>query len=84
MQYFNCKIIIEPKARLTWPYGDKVPGAYIGKFSLPLFCILMAIAVSKKAASIISGIIGLLSIGISVITTLKELISDKGLWWYFG
>ncbi len=64
-----AEIIIEPKARLTWPYGDKVPGGYIGKFSLPLFCILMAIAVSKKStSSIISGIIGLLSIGISVLT----------------
>ena len=61
--------LIEPKTRLTWPYGDPVPGGYIAKVSLPLFCVLMAIAVSKKSkASIISGIIGLLSIGISALT----------------
>ena len=43
-----AETIIEPKTRLTWPYGDLVPGGYIAKVSLPLFCVLMAIAVSKK------------------------------------
>ena len=64
-----AEIIIEPKTRLTWPYGDLVPGGYIGKVSLPLFCVLMAIAVSQKnRAGIMSGLIGLLSIGVSVLT----------------
>ena len=63
------EVIIEPKTRLTWPYGDLVPGGYIGKFSLPLFCILIAIAVSKKSkAGIFSGIIGLFSIVVSALT----------------
>ena len=63
------EVIIEPKTRLTWPYGDMVPGGYIGKVSLPLFCILMAIAVSQKnRVSLISGLIGLISIGVSVLT----------------
>ena len=64
-----AETIFEPKPRLTWPYGDTVPGGYIGKVSLPLFCILMAIAVSKKnRLSMIAGMIGLISIGVSVLT----------------
>ena len=56
-----AETIIEPKIRLTWPYGDLVPGGYISKVSLPLFCVLMAVAVSKKSkAGIFSGLIGLL------------------------
>jgi O-antigen ligase len=61
--------IIEPKTRLTWPYGDTVPGSYLARISLPLLCVLMAIAVSRKnKASIISGSIGILSILVSVLT----------------
>ena len=61
--------ILEPKTRLTWPYGDLVPGGYIAKFSLPVFCALIAIAVSKRSkASVFSGIVGLVSIGVSILT----------------
>jgi len=64
-----AETLIEPKLRLTWPYGDLVPGGYIAKVSLPLFCILMAIAVSKKnKAGMLSGFIGLISIAVSVLT----------------
>ena len=64
-----AEIIIDPKTRLTWPYGDLVPGGYIAKVSLPLFCVLMAIAVCKKnKAGIFSGLIGLLSISVSALT----------------
>ena len=64
-----AETIVVPKVRLTWPYGDHVPGGYIAKVSLPLFCVLMAIAVSKKSkAGMISGMIGLLSIFVSVLT----------------
>ena len=64
-----AETIIEPKLRLTWPYGDLVPGGYIAKFSLPVFCALIAIAVSKRSkAGFFSGIIGLLSIGVSILT----------------
>jgi len=63
------EVIIEPKTRLTWPYGDLVPGGYIAKVSLPVFCVLIAIAISQKnKAGIISGIIGFLSIGVSILT----------------
>ena len=61
--------IIEPKTRLTWPYGDLVPGGYIVKVSLPLFCVLVAIAVSyKNKVGFLSGIIALLTIVVSVLT----------------
>ena len=61
--------IIEPKKRLTWPYGDLVPGGYISKVSLPLFYVLIAIAISKKSkAGFFSGLIGLLSICVSALT----------------
>ena len=64
-----AETIIEPKIRLTWPYGDLVPGGYVSKFSVPLFFILMAIAVSKKnKAGMLSGFIGLLSIAVSALT----------------
>ncbi len=64
-----AETLIEPKTRLTWPYGDLVPGGYIAKVSLPLFCILMAVAVSKKnKAGFIFGTIGLFSISVSALT----------------
>ena len=64
-----AETLIEPKRRLSWPYGDLVPGGYIAKVSLPVFCVLMAIAVSKKSkAGFFSGIIGFLSIIVSILT----------------
>ena len=64
-----AETILEPKLRLTWPYGDLVPGSYIAKFSFPVFCTLIAIAVYKRSmAGYLSGIIGLLSIGVSILT----------------
>ena len=36
------EILIEgPKERLMWPYGDLVPGSYLAKVSLPIFCVLI-------------------------------------------
>ncbi len=64
-----AETIIEPKTRLTWPFGDLVPGSYISKFSLPVFCTLIAIAMSaKNKAGYFSGIIALLSIFVSALT----------------
>ena len=64
-----AETIIEPKTRLTWPYGDLVPGGYVAKFSLPLFCVLIAIAVNQRSkAGIFSGLIGLLSVLASILT----------------
>ena len=64
-----AETIIDPKLRLSWPYGDLVPGGYLVKVSLPLFCILMAISTKNFGkTNIISGTIGLFTIGISVLT----------------
>ena len=64
-----AETLIEPKVRLTWPYGDKVPGNYIARISLPLLCVLMAIAVSRKnRVAFFSGCIGMLSIFVSLLT----------------
>ncbi len=35
------------KIRLTWPYGDLVPGTYIAKLGLSFFCCFVPIAISK-------------------------------------
>jgi len=64
-----AETLIEPKTRLTWPYGDLVPGNYIARVSLPLLCVLMAIAVSRKSrVALFSGSIGMLSIVVSLLT----------------
>ena len=44
-----AELFFEPKPRLTWPYGDLVPGGYLSKVSLPLFCVLTALIVSKAS-----------------------------------
>ena len=36
-----------PKLRLTWPYGDLIPGSYLAKTSLPIFCVLCALVFYK-------------------------------------
>ena len=64
-----AETLIEPKPRLSWPYGDLVPGGYIAKVSLPVFCVLMAIAVSNKnRVGLFSGIVGFFSIIVSILT----------------
>jgi O-antigen ligase len=64
-----AETIIEPKTKLMWPYGDTVSGGYMARVTLPLFCVLMAIAVSKKnKAGLFSSFISLLTIGVSVLT----------------
>ena len=34
-----AETIIEPKTRLTWPYGDKVPGVILQKFHYQFFVL---------------------------------------------
>ena len=64
-----AETIIEPKIRLSWPYGDLVPGGYLAKVSLPLFCILVAVAVNKTSKiSGYYGLIGLFSLIMLVLT----------------
>lgn len=47
----SAEMIIEPlddlKNRLSWPYGDKMPGSYIAKVCLPAICILTFLSLNK-------------------------------------
>ena len=57
------EILIEPKTRLTWPYLDMVPGGYLAKVSLPVFCSLIAILMrNNNFNGIILGFIALITI----------------------
>lgn len=46
----SAELVIEGQkgGRLTWPYGDLVPGSYVSKAGLPVFTIMMAFAVSNS------------------------------------
>ncbi len=37
------EVLLEPKARLTWPYGDTIPGVYLAKLGLLVMCSLFLI-----------------------------------------
>ena len=55
--------------RLSWPYGDLVPGNYLAKAALPAFCVLMALAVSdKRPANSLAAIVSFITIILSVVT----------------
>ena len=55
--------IYEPKERLTWPYGDLVPGSYLAKISLPIYCTFIALITIKfKRFSLLSLIVSLTSL----------------------
>jgi hypothetical protein len=45
-----AELLIEGQkhSRLTWPYGDLVPGNYLTKVGLPAFVIMIALAVGAK------------------------------------
>lgn len=67
----TAEILIEGQkgGRLSWPYGDLVPGNYLAKVGLPAFTIMVALAVSaeKKLASL-SGILALITLFFSLMT----------------
>ena len=55
--------------RLSWPYGDLVPGNYLAKAGLPAFSILIALAVStNRSIAVPAGLVSLFTIAISVMT----------------
>ena len=61
--------LIDPKTRLTWPYGDLVPGGYLAKVSLLLTCVIFAIASSKKdIPKLFATFCGLLFITVAILT----------------
>ena len=63
--------LISPKTRLTWPYGDTVPGSYLAKFCLPLFCVIVAIAVSQQSK------VGILMMFISLLSLLSTILTGE-------
>ena len=62
-------IIGQQHGRLSWPYGDLTPGNYLAKAGLPLFCVLVALAVSarSKVASL-AALVSFITIVASVLT----------------
>ena len=53
--------------RLSWPYGDLTPGNYLAKASLPIFCVLIALAVASKGKlSTTAAAISLITISVSI------------------
>ena len=61
-------IIVGPQGgRLSWPYGDLTPGNYLAKACLPIFCVLIALAVANRGKlSSTAAIIGLITISVSI------------------
>ena len=54
--------------RLTWPYGDLVPGNYLAKAGLPAFCVMVALAVGGKGkTSFLMGALASVSLALSVL-----------------
>ena len=62
-------IVGQQGGRLSWPYGDLVPGNYLAKVGLPAFCVLVALAVSDKwPANSLAAIVSFITIILSVVT----------------
>ena len=67
----TAEIMIEGQkgGRLSWPYGDLVPGNYVAKVGLPVFTVMVALAVSVKGRiAALSGIVALATMVISIMT----------------
>ena len=62
-------IVGQQGGRLSWPYGDLVPGNYLAKAGLPAFCVLVALAVSaKRPVNTAASVVSFVTIILSVIT----------------
>ena len=67
----TAEIFIEGQkgGRLSWPYGDLVPGNYVAKVGLPIFTVMVALAVSVKGRiAALAGVFALVTMLISVMT----------------
>ena len=54
--------------RLTWPYGDLVPGNYLAKAGLPAFCVMVALAIGGKGKTAFTmGVLASFSLALSVL-----------------
>ena len=66
----TAEMLIEGQkdGRLTWPYGDLVPGNYLAKAGLPAFCVMVAFAVGGKGkTSFVMGALASFSLALSVL-----------------
>ena len=62
-------IVGQQGGRLSWPYGDLVPGNYLAKACLPAFVVLVALATSARGSIAgLSALLALTSILASVMT----------------
>jgi O-antigen ligase len=67
----TAEIMIEGQknGRLTWPYGDHVPGNYLAKVGLPAFTVMVALAVAVQGRlAALSGIFALVTMFFSLMT----------------
>ena len=66
----TAEMLIEGQkgGRLTWPYGDLVPGNYLAKAGLPAFCVMVALAVGGNGKkSFLMGVLASVSLVLSVL-----------------
>ena len=66
----TAEMLIEGQkgGRLTWPYGDLVPGNYLAKAGLPAFCVMVALAVGGKGkTTLVMGALASFSVALSVL-----------------
>ena len=62
-------IVGQQDGRLSWPYGDLVPGNYLAKVGLPAFVVAIALATSmSNKISGVGAVVALVSIVLSVMT----------------
>ena len=55
--------------RLSWPYGDLVPGSYLSKASMPAFVVLVAVATSSSSrTSLLAGFMSAFTLFVSFLT----------------
>ena len=75
-------LIIGPQnGRLSWPYGDLVPGNYLTKVGLPAFAVMIALAVSPyKSVRGWASLASLITVILSVITGERINFNLACLW----
>lgn len=61
-------IIGQVNGRLSWPYGDLVPGNYLAKVGLPAFSVMVALAVSIRGR--LASLLGAISLATMIISIM--------------
>ena len=67
----GLEIIIDPKYdhRLLWPYGDHMPGSYLSKISLQVYCVILVIFFNRVyLKNVFLGTIAFLSLSMIFLT----------------